>query len=104
MKPFINRILICVVPVLISAWIVWSAYRKYPEGCFKLGTDLAGGTNLIYDVVQDPEKEKDPDLMTKLIASLKRRIDPADLYNITIRRVSDTRLEIILPTGSRKQV
>ena len=34
---------------------------------------------------------------------LKKRIDPADLYNITIRPVSNTRVEIILPTGAKRQ-
>ena len=36
--------------------------------------------------------------------SLKRRIDPADLYNVTIRPVGESRVEIILPTGGRNQL
>ena len=39
----------------------------------------------------------------KLTAKLKQRIDPNDLYNVTIRPVSDTRIEIILPTGGTIQ-
>ena len=41
----------------------------------------------------------------QLAASLKRRIDPADLYNVTIRPVpgDPPRVEIILPTGGRVQ-
>jgi SecD/SecF fusion protein len=39
----------------------------------------------------------------QLTASLKQRIDPADLYNVTIRPVSETRVEIILPTGGEHQ-
>ena len=40
-----------------------------------------------------------------LAAALKRRIDPADLYNVTIRPVpgDPPRVEIILPTGGRQQ-
>jgi SecD/SecF fusion protein len=40
-----------------------------------------------------------------LAASLKRRIDPADLFNVTIRPVpgDPPRVEIILPTGGRTQ-
>src|SRR5262249_4164918 len=59
---------------------------------------------LVYEV--DPDKEvkanvKDnPDL---LASSLKRRIDPADLYNVTIRPVGTSRVEIILPTGGKHQ-
>ena len=40
----------------------------------------------------------------ELAERLKRRIDPADLYNVTIRPVSDTRVEIILPTGGQTQI
>src|SRR3954451_14167080 len=38
-----------------------------------------------------------------LAAALKRRIDPADLYNVTIRPIGGTpeRVEIILPTGGK---
>src|SRR5262249_39363761 len=38
-----------------------------------------------------------------LAAALKRRIDPADLYNVTIRPLGPTRVEIILPTGGKHQ-
>ena len=38
-----------------------------------------------------------------MAAFLKRRIDPADLYNVTIRPVGETRFEIILPTGGAHQ-
>ncbi|HEV8060477.1 MAG TPA: protein translocase subunit SecD, partial [Gemmataceae bacterium] len=53
--------------------------------------------------------DKDQDGLPKdfniadLAASLKRRIDPADLYNVTIRPVGRTRVEIILPTGGHNQ-
>src|SRR5262249_2932074 len=41
----------------------------------------------------------------ELAAALKRRIDPADLYNVTIRPVGaeGKRVEIILPTGGKHQ-
>ena len=64
----------------------------------------SGGTILVYEVdaVQDdragPAELQRPE---DLAASLKRRIDPADLYNVTIRPVpgDPPRVEIILPTG-----
>ena len=63
---------------------------------------MSGGTILVYEI--DVTKFKDGKLPAdyrpeQLISALKRRIDPADLYNITIRPLSDTRVEIILPTG-----
>src|SRR5204862_4649984 len=81
------------------------AYNEYVNGRggIRQGVDLAGGTILVYEVDETklPENFKAEDLA----AALKRRIDPADLYNITIRPVPGTppRVEIILPTGGRYQ-
>jgi SecD/SecF fusion protein len=104
MKSYWKRILVCVIPVAIAAVVVAVAVHRYlnGEGGFKLGVDLAGGTILVYEV--DPDK-KLPDNYKpeELAAALKRRIDPADLYNVTIRPVSTTRVEIILPTGGTHQ-
>jgi SecD/SecF fusion protein len=105
MNRFTHRIVICLVPVVVSAIIVVLAYLDYMngKGGFRMGVDLAGGTILVYEVDETkmPENFKAEDLA----AALKRRIDPADLYNITIRPVqgSPPRVEIILPTGGKHQ-
>jgi SecD/SecF fusion protein len=104
MKSFKWRIAICVVPVLLAAWAVSRAFYLYEQGRggFKLGVDLVGGTILVYEVDPD-KKQQDNYEPQQLAAALKRRIDPADLYNVTIRPVSTTRVEIILPTGGKHQ-
>jgi SecD/SecF fusion protein len=95
------------IPAVAALFVIHAAFAFHKgEGGFKLGVDLVGGTILVYEV--DPDKEmkasyKDnPEL---LAASLKRRIDPADLYNVTIRPVgaNPPRVEIILPTGGKHQ-
>src|SRR5262249_30462295 len=112
MKPFFWKIVICLVPNILAGWAVWQATDKYlaGEGGFKLGVDLVGGTILVYEI--DASKQKQDmqktstgqETDTKLLAAyLKRRIDPNDLYNIVIRMVGDSRVEIILPTGGRRQ-
>ena len=109
MKRYIGRILLCVTPVVVSLLVVGWAYAKYMkgEGGFRLGVDLSGGTILVYEV--DAAKMTDQARQTfkpeDLAASLKRRIDPADLYNVTIRPVpgDPPRVEIILPTGGPQQ-
>jgi SecD/SecF fusion protein len=106
LKPFFTRLSVCLVVLAVATLFAVHAGMLYQkgEGGFKLGVDLVGGTILVYEV--DPDKEmkgafKDnPEL---LAASLKRRIDPADLYNVTIRPVGASRVEIILPTGGRHQ-
>src|SRR5205823_1908150 len=45
------------------------------------------------------EKTKNDFQIANLVTRLKNRIDPADLYSVTIRPVGKWRVEIILPTG-----
>ncbi len=96
MKSFLGRILVCVVPVLLGIAVCAWAYQ-YDK--FRLGVDLVGGTILVYEV--DTSKQQGEVKPDELAAALKRRIDPADLYNVTIRPIaSETpRVEIVLPTG-----
>jgi SecD/SecF fusion protein len=105
MNRFLLRIIVCAVPTLLSIGVVAWAYHQYENGRggFRLGVDLVGGTILVYEV--DESKMPDNFKAEDLAAALKRRIDPADLYNITIRPVPGTqpRVEIILPTGGKHQ-
>jgi SecD/SecF fusion protein len=107
MKRFYSKILTCLIPVALAAVVVAIAFHRYAngEGGFKLGVDLAGGTDLIYEMDQDkiPPNANPTELGQQLAASLKRRIDPADLYNVTIRPAGNYRVEIILPTGGEHQ-
>src|SRR6185437_5540156 len=101
MKSYLSRILLCVVPVVLATLIVAWAYYY---GKFRLGVDLVGGTILVYEV--DKSKQGDQEVKPEeLAAALKRRIDPADLLNVTIRPAGGEtpRVEIILPTGGQAQ-
>lgn len=101
MKSFLGRILICVVPVVLGIAVCAWAYH---DGKFRLGVDLVGGTILVYevDLSKQQTEEVKPD---ELATALKRRIDPADLLNVTIRPVAGEtpRVEIILPTGGQSE-
>jgi SecD/SecF fusion protein len=109
MKQFYGRILICLIPLLLGTFVVARAFNAYLDGKggFRLGVDLVGGTILIYEV--DESKFPDGKLPSdwnpqELARRLKSRIDPNDLYNISIRVIGKTRFEIILPTGGQHQV
>jgi SecD/SecF fusion protein len=98
------KVVVCLVPILLSIVIVGQATARYNagRGGFKLGVDLVGGTILVYEI--DPDRKMQEGYKPEqLAAALKRRIDPNDLYNVTIRPVSDSRVEIILPTGGARQ-
>src|SRR5579885_294361 len=96
MKSFLGRILVCVVPVLLGIAVCAWAYQ-YDK--FRLGVDLVGGTILVYEV--DTSKQQGEVKPDELAAALKRRIEPAEWDNVTIRPIaSETpRVEIVLPTG-----
>ncbi len=105
MRRFLPRILVCLVPTLIALAVVGWAYYRYEfvdGGGFRLGVDLVGGTILVYEIDETKTQEKQFN-REELAAALKRRVDPNDLYNVTIRPIGDNRVEIILPTGGQHQ-
>src|SRR6266849_6753910 len=57
LKPFFNRLAICLIIPSLAALFVINAAIAYEkgEGGFKLGVDIVGGTILVYEV--DPDKE-----------------------------------------------
>ena len=71
--------------------------------------DLAGGTILVYEVdttkMQGGKAAWTADKAAEMTAALKRRIDPNDLFNVTIRTLpgDPPRVEIVLPTGGTHQ-
>ena len=116
-RNFLRGLLICLIPCVVAGF-----YAARPEK-YRLGIDLAGGTILVYQINLERTKlrkqtEQGPqtaeerardrnappegltnDEMNQLAAQIKRRIDPTDIKNVTVRPSGDRRIEIILPTG-----
>ncbi|GIX03211.1 MAG: hypothetical protein KatS3mg113_0217 [Planctomycetaceae bacterium] len=73
-----------------------------------LGIDLAGGTNLIYAVdveqVARDGKTLDKGTMDKLVGAISRRINPSGAEEVTVRRVGEDRVEVIIPGADREVV
>ena len=116
-RNFLRGLLICLIPCLVAALFAVRTDK------YRLGIDLAGGTILVYQVnlertklrketeqaprdAKDKDKDRDapppglsPEEMAQLAAQIKRRIDPTDIKNVTVRPSGDRRVEIILPTG-----
>jgi SecD/SecF fusion protein len=109
MKRFGWKIFWCLLPIVLAGIVVGRAYYQYQRdgSGFKLGVDLVGGTILVYEVDESKSLQQGDRGAPKdeLAVALKKRIDPADLYNITIRPVGaeGKRVEIILPTGGLHQ-
>ncbi len=62
---------------------------------FRLGIDLAGGTNMVFQI--KPEKELTNDLIDEMVSSVKRRVNPSGTEEITVRGVGGGRIEVIIP-------
>ena len=110
-RNFLRGLLVCLIPCLVAA-----VFAVRPEK-YKLGIDLAGGTILVYEINLErsyqrkvaqaqaegkpPPPREDQGLdsaaMNELASQIKRRIDPTDIKNVTVRPVGRTRFEIILP-------
>ena len=101
MKRFQWRIAICLLPLLGALAYLGFKFQS-GKSAFKLGVDLAGGTILVYEV-DESKKLRDNLDPRELASSIKRRIDPNDLKNITVRPVGENRVEIILPLSMKAE-
>src|SRR5688572_20483332 len=101
-RNFLRGLLICLIPCLVATLFAIQWPDKY-----RLGIDLAGGTILVYEVnlertklrkateegkqaavAQDrdaPVQGLTSEEMAQLAAQIKRRIDPTDIKNVTVR-------------------
>ena len=113
-RNYLRGLLVCLIPCLVAA-VFAVRLDKY-----RLGIDLAGGTILVYEINLERTKQRKETLgslgntpksqvaataglsseeMTQLAAQIKRRIDPTDIRNVTVRPLGDNRIEIILPVS-----
>ena len=63
---------------------------------FRLGIDLAGGTNMVFQV-RGGEKEITPQVMDQMVGAVSRRINQSGTEEITVRAVGTDRIEVIVP-------
>lgn len=63
---------------------------------FRLGIDLAGGTNMVFQV--KPEgKEINDQVMDRMVGAVSQRINRSGTEEVTVRKVGRDRIEVIVP-------
>ncbi|MCA9116296.1 MAG: protein translocase subunit SecD [Planctomycetaceae bacterium] len=95
---------------------VWQIGRGLSEGeglgqamgrmsnAISLGIDLAGGTNMVFQVMPSDEKEITDELMNRMVGAVGRRINPSGTEEITVRQVGADRVEVIVPGADPEEV
>ena len=74
---------------------------------FRLGIDLAGGTNLVYQIDRSKAEESGKDVeesLDNMIGSIIRRVNPSGTEEVTVRRVGSDLIEIIIPGADQAYV
>lgn len=84
----------------------YQSFKGYDwRTAIRLGIDLAGGTNLVYQIDTEAAKADgkviDGATVEKLVQSIGKRLNPSGAEEITIRRVGPDRIEIIIPGADR---
>lgn len=109
LKDFSSRIgtvLFCVA-IAVVPMCFQLAQGKSLGDCFRLGIDLAGGTNLVYqvDMAAATESGKDVDRsIDNMVGAIARRVNPSGTEEVTVRRVGSDRIEIIIPGADQAYV
>lgn len=91
MRHLMRNIFISLALVVIALFAMMP-----PSENVQLGKDLRGGSSLIYQVQVDRTESPD-EVIPKVIDVLKRRIDPNGLFEISIVRQGQDRIEITMP-------
>ena len=91
MRHFVRNSIIAIAMLVIAFWSSYPTSEK-----IGLGKDLKGGASLTY-AVQLNASENAGEVIPKVIEVLKRRIDPNGLFEISIVRQGQDRIEITMP-------
>ncbi|MBS0202508.1 MAG: protein translocase subunit SecD [Planctomycetes bacterium] len=72
------------------------------------GIDLAGGTNLVYEIdlaaAKAAGKPVDKATVDKMVEAIKKRINPSGAEEVNVRRVGTDRIEVIIPGADKDLV
>ncbi|MEX1098682.1 MAG: protein translocase subunit SecD [Planctomycetales bacterium] len=96
--------------VLFVATVGLTPFALKGWGAIRYGIDLAGGTNLVYQVMFDEAKKLGKEIedrgraMEQMVGAVKRRLDPANTEEITVRQVGADRIEVIIPGADPETV
>ncbi len=110
MKDMANRFTLTILAIMLSAspFIFQAISGHGLMNAIPLGIDLAGGTNLVWQVddklAKDLNKTISNQSMDLLVQAIKRRINPSGAEEVTVRQVGTDRIEVIIPGANPDEV
>jgi len=73
-----------------------------------LGIDLAGGANMVFQVdrkaAEDQDKIITAEVMDQMVEAVSRRVNPTGTEEVTVRKVGNDRIEVIVPGEDREKI
>ncbi len=107
MKEFSRKIgLVLFAAVIAATPFIWQiANGNDWRNAIRLGIDLAGGSNMVFEVDEaGSEKELSNDVMDQMVGAIGRRINPSGTEEVTVRKVGQNRIEVIVPGADTEDV
>ncbi|WP_298859541.1 protein translocase subunit SecD [uncultured Gimesia sp.] len=107
MKDFSRKIgLVLFTAVIASTPFVWQIASGHDwRDAIRLGIDLAGGSNMVFEVDEGKsEKELSNEVMDQMVGAIGRRINPSGTEEVTVRKVGQNRIEVIVPGADSDDV
>ncbi len=110
MKDLATRLslVLLALTMALSPFVMTVSKNESILSAIDLGIDLAGGTNMVFEVDKEAAKAEDkqitPDLMNKMVEKVKLRVNPTGTEEVTVRRVGADRIEVIIPGADAERV
>ncbi len=94
MKDYAWKIAVVLGAISVASGIVWFGWPP------QYGPDLNGGVIMVYEVDAEKLKEDQTVDMAELAGSIRMRLDPSGIKEITVRPYGQMQIEIIVPQAS----
>ncbi|MCA9006051.1 MAG: protein translocase subunit SecD [Planctomycetaceae bacterium] len=107
MKDYGKKIgLVLFTAVIAATPFIWQVTHGHDwRDAIRLGIDLAGGSNMVFEVDESSsEKELSNEVMDQMVGAIGRRINPSGTEEVTVRKVGQNRIEVIVPGADSEDV
>jgi len=88
------RLLLALFVIAICVWQIFPLDKK-----IRLGKDLRGGVSMVYSVAMPPTGDSQR-VLAQVVESLKRRVNPQGVLDISLQPQGADRIDVVMPLPS----